>query len=113
MVPMREASDANKGLQGALPDGSLADVGVTAKLRPVAWGNNYSAPTFKFIEGLGKVKSTGGKLYQKLTELNEARKSRIATDRVENSSSTTKRAPTKRTVDLGLIDSIMQGKEEK
>ena len=113
MVPMREASDANKGLQGALPDGSLADVGVTAKLRPVAWGNNYSAPTFKFIEGLGKVKSTGGKLYQKLTELNEARKSRIATDRVENSSSPTKRAPTKRTVDLGLIDSIMQGKEEK
>jgi hypothetical protein len=113
MVPTREASDANKGLQGALPDGSLADVGVTAKLRPVAWGNNYSAPTFKFIEGLGKVKSTGGKLYQKLTELNEERKSRIATDRVENSSSTTKRAPTKKTVDLGLIDSILQGQEEK
>jgi len=81
MVPMYEDSDFRKGLQGGLADGSLERAGVTAKLRPVAWGNASDAGTFKPLGG--KIKSVGEALRKKLVELNTERAAGIVAESAE------------------------------
>ena len=82
MLPEYNQSDDKKGLQGALEDGSLAQRGVTARLRPVSWGNSYDAGTFR---PLGKkIKSVGEELRKKLVGLDSGRLQRISDERSQN-----------------------------
>ena len=83
MVPMYNKDDFSKGMSGGLPDGSSAGTGVTARLRPVAWGNAYDAPTFSFLKGVGKIKATGEALRQKLVGFDTERQSRVGSERIE------------------------------
>jgi hypothetical protein len=88
MVPLYLDNDKKLGLSGGLPDGSSAGMGVVSRLRPVAWGNASDAPTFKFLEGTGKIKSVGETLRQKLEKFNSDRLSRVGDERVQRSQST-------------------------
>jgi hypothetical protein len=95
MVPMYNATDAAKGMSGALPDGTSAGMGVTPRLRPVAWGNVSDAPTFKFLPGQ-KMKAVGEALRQKLTKLNDERKQRVSSEAQEKAKTSPSTRPTKK-----------------
>ena len=109
MLPEYNKDDKAKGMSGALPDGRSAGVGVTARLRPVAWGNESDAPTFKFLGG-GPIRAVGEKLLQKLTALNTERTSRIGKERAERattSPSGTPRTPKKQQVSQDILNQIL------
>ena len=111
MLPDHEASDARKGMSGGLADGSSTPVGVTAKLRPVAWGNESDAPTFKFLQGAGKIKSVGEALRQKLVGFNTDRLQRVGNERIERAkTSPSARPSTKTQVGTEVLNKLL-GKE--
>jgi len=111
MAPMYNATDAQKGMTGGLADGTSAGNGVTARLRPVAWGNESDAPTFSFLKGVGKIKATGEALRQKLAGFEADRQSRVGAEKIERAkSSPSPKAPTKNQVGADIVNRLL-GKE--
>lgn len=111
MLPEYNKDDAKKGMSGSLGDGTSAGIGVTPRLRPVAWGNESDAPTFKFLEGAGKIKSVGEALRQKLVGFNTDRLQRVGNERIERAkTSPSARPSTKTQVGTEVLNKLL-GKE--
>ena len=112
MLPEYNKDDAKKGMSGSLGDGTPAGIGVTPRLRPVAWGNESDAPTFKFLEGAGKIKSVGEALRQKLVGFNTDRLQRVGNERIERAKTSPSAKPsTKTQISSEILNMLSQGKE--
>jgi hypothetical protein len=111
MHPEYNKDDAKKGMSGSLGDGTPAGIGVTPRLRPVSWGNESDSPTFKFLQGSGKVKATGEALRQKLVGFNAERQERVGAERVQRAqTSPSPKAPTRSQVGTDVLNKLL-GKE--
>lgn len=115
MTPEYNNTDEKKGLSGALADGSSAGLGVTTRLRPVAWGNASDSPTFKFLQdtagkAMGPVKAVGEALRKRLVDANNERKQRVGVERVQRSqTSTPTRAPSRSQVGTDVLRQLLGG----
>ena len=107
MLPAYSPTDAGNGMEGALADGTSAGRGITPRLRPVAWGNASDAPTFKFLEGTGKLKAVGEDLRKKLTNFNADRLARVGAERVERAQTTPSTRTPKKQLSMDVLNKLI------